>query len=213
MGKVIAVTINNKLIGGFTTIDSLVKYTKRNSSIDMLVIYCNNCDYSIKYGDINKVTVIYSPEVMMPMDRVYRQIFSLVSQVFSEGELYMFNASDRINTEFIDSYGEGNYIYGNSLDADMLFISSPIDLFTLDSPFEFIPVINISNLKNLLQSRNLYEFYNRIIEENQNMPVTNLVECNKSDMLLKKYNEGESLLNTDYINSKVLVNIINLLRR
>jgi hypothetical protein len=204
MSKVIAIidsigNLNNML----SQLNNVDNYTE-------IIVFLNGTNMSY---DIPESYTVMESEVTIDLDRVYRQILSYVTQLYSEGQLFIFKAGDTLpEFDVLDKWkSEGIYINSDSIPTNLsggMPLKKVKDLFNLTyGPFGFSLVLDISCLHMFLTSRNLYEFVDKFI----NLPY--FITSNKSNIaemvyLSSKY--GKDLINLDEIELPYR-NIIKLL--
>jgi hypothetical protein len=157
-----------------TNINALNKVLNKYKELDEIVLFDNGC----KLFDLNNITsdrfqvTTLSTEIQVPFDRVLRQIFSYVHQTRSEGTLVLLDVSDSIPDSdlWLDYCDNGHSTKIVKSDMELYKDGSKFyqHIRFNASPFNFIPIIDISNLPDLLTSRTSGQFLNKLMNYDYN---------------------------------------------
>lgn len=167
MNKILVIELDSKLIGGFITLNKLLGY----KGVTEYVIFLNGLESDkfpelVKASKLSKVTLMET-EVEIPKDRVYRQVFSYVHQTQSSGMLYFIKGSDSLGDLSISELHESPGLVINDNAVPNNFNRSKFDkvydLFELRYEFGFNLIVDIADLKHILTSEDLYEFFSKFI--------------------------------------------------
>jgi len=224
MNKVVAVTFNKLMVGGFHILDTLLGY----HDLTEVVIFLNGVPepdgmyekYKEKFKRNGIEMTLMENDIELDLDKVLRHLVSYAHHNYFEGRLYILRGSDTIKSRnFLDVELSGNcgmLLKGGGSSKSVGVYSVP-DYFLLDTPFSFIPVIDLELAIYALQSRDLHGFMECLVSRESKCKAklidmrSDVVEDLSDSLVLSGKYSISIIRDTDFKGDIVTSKIIKLL--
>ena len=207
MNNIVAIVCNPLFINK-DSINLLIN----SDEVTELVLFSNGAGDLSEFNS-DKVTLMET-KIEIELDRIYRQIISIVHHTHSDGALYILRGGDKVsNLDFLwnSNFQNSIIVPESEFSVDAFYDSAKIDkLLYLNHLFSFIPVLDISSLSYALTSRNLLSYVSYFIKGG--WTTTKSIEVSIPEVSVMQDKYLGDLLNPDFIENKAIKLVINYLR-